>query len=66
MTPNKNAYQERTADNITRKVLNQESVNKINGLATECRTLCLSLGLPILMAREVTKNVVFIRMNLSI
>ena len=44
------------ADNITRKVLMQESINNINGLATECRTLCLSLGLPSLMAREVTKN----------
>ena len=44
------------ADNITRKVLMQESINNINGLATECRTLCLSLGLPSLMAKEVTKN----------
>ena len=44
------------ADNITRKVLMQESINNINGLATECRTLCLSLGLPSLMARELSKN----------
>ena len=27
-----------------------------NGLATEYRTLCLSLGLPSLMAKDVTKN----------
>ena len=30
--------------------------HKIKGLATECRTLCLSLGLPSPMAKEVTKN----------
>ena len=33
----------------------QEYINNINGLATECRTLCLYLCLPSLMAREVTK-----------
>ena len=43
-------------DNITRQVLMQESINKINGLATECTKLCLSLGLPSLMAKQVTKN----------
>ena len=30
--------------------------HKIKGLATECRTLCLSLGLPSPMTKEVTKN----------
>ena len=34
----------------------QESINKIDGLATECTKLCLSLGLPCLMAKQVTKN----------
>jgi len=43
------------ADNITRKVLVQESINKIKGLTTECRTVCLSLDLPSLMATEVAK-----------
>ena len=41
------------ADNITQKVLIQESINKIKDLATE---LCLPLGLPNLMVKEVTKN----------
>ena len=44
-------------DNITRKLLRvYQHFNKIKGLATECRTLCLSLGLPSLMAKDVTKN----------
>ena len=51
-----NRIMAKPADNITRKVLMQESINNINGLATECRTLCLSLGLPSLMARELSKN----------
>ena len=51
-----NRIMAKPVDNITRKVLIQESINKIKGLATECRTLCLSLGLPSLMAIEVTKN----------
>ena len=42
----------KSADNITRKVLIQESINNINGLAT----LCLFLGLQSLMAKEVKKN----------
>ena len=51
-----NRIMAKPADNITRKVLIQESITKINGLATECRTLCLSLGLPSLMTGELTKN----------
>ena len=43
-------------NNITRKALMQETIHKIKGLATESRTLCLSLGLPSIMASEVTKN----------
>ena len=34
----------------------QETIHKIKGLATELRTLCLSLGLPSVMATAVTKN----------
>ena len=43
-------------NNITRKVLMQETIYKIKGLATESRALCLSLGLPSVMTTEVTKN----------
>ena len=43
-------------DNIRRKVQIQDFINKIKGLATEYRTLSLSLGLPSLMAKEATKN----------
>ena len=43
-------------DNITRKVLMQEAIHKIKGLATESRPLCLSLGLPSVMTTEVTKK----------
>ena len=43
-------------DNITRQVLMQESINKIKGLATECIKFCLAIGLPNLMAKQVTKN----------
>ena len=45
-----------TVDKVTRKVLIQETINKIKGLATECREICLALGLPDLMATEVTKT----------
>ena len=48
-----NRIMAKPADNITQKVLIQESINKIKDLATE---LCLPLGLPSLMVKEVTKN----------
>ena len=51
-----NRIMAKPADNITRKVLIQESITNFNGLSTECRTLCLSLGLPSLMTGELTKN----------
>ena len=51
-----NRIMAKPADNITRKVLIQESITEINGLATECRKLCLSLGLPSLMTGGLTKN----------
>ena len=41
-----NRIMAKPVDNIRRKVLIQESINKIRGLATECRTRCLSLSLP--------------------
>ena len=51
-----NRIMAKPAYNITRKALMQETIYKIKGLATESRTLCLSLGLPSVMAAEVTKN----------
>ena len=51
-----NRIMAKPVDNITRKVLMQETIYKIKGLATESRTLCLSLGLPSVMTAEVTKN----------
>ena len=51
-----NRIMAKPVNNITRKVLMQETIHKIKGLATESRTLCLSLGLPSVMTTEVTKN----------
>ena len=51
-----NRIMAKPVNNITRKVLMQETIHKIKGLATESRTLCLSLGLPSVMTSEVTKN----------
>ena len=51
-----NRIMAKPVNNITRKALMQETIHKIKGLATESRTLCLSLGLPSVMATEVTKN----------
>ena len=51
-----NRIMAKPVNNITRKVLMQETIYKIKGLATESRSLCLSLGLPSVMATEVTKN----------
>ena len=41
---------------ITRQVLMGETIHKIKGLATECRKLCLSLGLPSIIAQELSKS----------
>ena len=43
-------------ENITRQVLMGETIHKIKGLATECRKLCLSLGLPSIIAQELSKS----------
>ena len=51
-----NRIMAKPVNNITRKVLMQETIYKIKGLATESRTLCLSLGLQSVMTAEVTKN----------
>ena len=51
-----NRIMAKPVNNITRKALMQETIHKIKGLATESRTLCLSLSLPSVMATEVTKT----------
>ena len=52
-----NRIMAKPVNNITRKVLMQETIYRIKGLATETRILCLSLGLPSVMATECRKAV---------
>ena len=40
---------------IAKQVIYQEVINNINGLAAECRALCIEIGLPNLVYSTVTK-----------
>ena len=51
-----NKIMAKPCENITRQVLIEETIHKIKGLATECRKLCLSLGLPSIIAQELSKS----------
>ena len=44
--------------NITKKVLYQEFLNKIDGLATECNHICIDLNLNVILTNTVTKNTI--------
>ena len=46
------------SSNIAKRVLNQELLQKINGLATECLEICVDLKIRFIMNTTVPKNVI--------
>ena len=44
------------SSNITKKILYQEFLNKIDGLATECNRICIDLNIDFLLTNTLTKQ----------